>query len=36
MPVQTWIAIILGIIGILHGPGTQAMLKALFSRKAKQ
>ena len=36
MPVSTWVAIVLAVLGVLHGPGTQALLKALFGRKPKQ
>lgn len=32
----TWVAIVLGVLGVLHGPGTQALLKRLFGGKAKQ
>lgn len=35
MSVSTWVAIVLAILGVLHGPGTQAVLKRLGSRKAK-
>lgn len=36
MPVATWIAIVLAVLGVLHGPGTQAVLKRLASRKVRQ
>lgn len=36
MTASTWIAIVLGVIGVLHGPGTQALLTRLASRKPKQ
>lgn len=36
MKPDVWIAIVLGVIGILHGPGTQALLVRLFGRKPKQ
>lgn len=36
MTPQVWVAIVLGVLGVLHGPGTQAAIKALFTRKGKQ
>jgi hypothetical protein len=35
MPVPTWVALILAVLGVLHGPGTQALLKRLFGNRAK-
>lgn len=35
MPVTTWVAIVLGVLGVLHGPGTQALLTKLFGPKVK-
>lgn len=36
MTPQLWVAIVLGLLGVLHGPGTQALLVRLFGRKGKQ
>lgn len=36
MTPQLWIAIVLAVLGVLHGPGTQAMLKRIFGKGPKQ
>lgn len=36
MSVSTTIAIVLAVLGVLHGPGTQALLTKLFGGKSKQ
>lgn len=35
MPAPYWVGIVLGVIGVLHGPGTQALLQRLFGQKPK-
>lgn len=36
MTPQLWVTLILAVLGVLHGPGTQALLKRLFTRKPKR
>lgn len=35
MPAPYWVAIVPGVTGVLHGPGTQALPSWLFGRKSK-